>query len=74
MGLGNYILRVWLEPSAQHTWRASVTDLQTNDKQYFSTPDALIHFLSGQLGGVSVTWHETSEAQIESSFSSEPPA
>ena len=51
MGSGSYILRVWLEPSVQNSWRASVIDLQTNKKVYFSSPAALVRFLAERLEG-----------------------
>ena len=51
MGSGSYILRVWLEPSVHNTWRASVIDLQTTKKVYFSSPAALVRFLAERLEG-----------------------
>ena len=51
MGSGSYILRIWLEPSVHNTWRASVIDLQTTKKVYFSSPAALVRFLAERLEG-----------------------
>ena len=45
----SYILRVWLEPSAQNIWRASLTETKTQQKHYFSSPQALLSFMAENL-------------------------
>ena len=41
------IVRIWLEPSASTgVWRASVTNVRTEEKQYFQDPDELARFIA----------------------------
>lgn len=44
---GVFVLRIWLEPSAEGAavWRASLTDTLTKERRYFAEPAALSHFL-----------------------------
>jgi hypothetical protein len=45
---GVYVVRVWLEPTSDGlgVWRASVTDTNTKEKNYFSEPSQLSRFLT----------------------------
>ena len=41
------IVRIWLEPSAATgVWRASVTNVRTEEKQYFQDPNELARFIA----------------------------
>jgi hypothetical protein len=41
------IVRIWLEPSAATgVWRASVTNVRTEEKQYFQDPNKLAQFIA----------------------------
>lgn len=42
-----YIVRVWLEPNAggSSVWRASVLEVNTQERWYFSSADQLAAFL-----------------------------
>ena len=41
------IVRIWLEPSASAgVWRASVTNIRTEEKQYFQNPNELARFIA----------------------------
>jgi hypothetical protein len=41
------IVRIWLEPSAATgVWRASVTNVRTEEKQYFQDPNELAQFIA----------------------------
>jgi hypothetical protein len=43
---GIFLVRIWFEGSAPGTgYRASVTDLRSNSKRYFSSPEELAGFL-----------------------------
>jgi hypothetical protein len=41
------IVRIWLEPSATTgVWRACVTNVRTEEKQYFQDPNKLAYFIA----------------------------
>jgi hypothetical protein len=41
------IVRIWLEPSAATgVWRASVTNVRSEEKQYFQDPNELARFIA----------------------------
>lgn len=49
---GTFIVRTWLEPreDAEGAWRASVMNTLTQKKVYFSSPEALSHYLADEGG------------------------
>lgn len=41
-----YVVRIWLEPCASgDVWRASATDVRTQEKHYFKSQEELNRFL-----------------------------
>lgn len=45
-----FIVRIWFEFTASApTWRASVTDANTQERRFFSSSERLTAFLSGSL-------------------------
>jgi hypothetical protein len=49
---GIFLVRIWFEGSAPDTgYRASITDLRSNSKRYFGSPEELAGFLVLALGG-----------------------
>jgi hypothetical protein len=45
-----YVLRVWQEAREAPSWRASLTDLSSQEKHHFASPEGLIHFVEALLG------------------------
>jgi len=45
---GTFVVRIWLEPSAEgeDVWRASAMNTLTKERTYFSEPEALSLFLA----------------------------
>jgi uncharacterized protein (DUF2249 family) len=45
-----FIVRVWWEPTerGERVWRASVTEVRTQQRHCFSSPKELLHYLSRQ--------------------------
>ena len=44
-----FIVRIWFESASALTWRASVTDANTQERRFFSSSEGLTAFLSGSL-------------------------
>lgn len=41
-----YVVRIWLEPSGEGAaWRACATDIRSQERSFFTTPEALKVFL-----------------------------
>lgn len=45
-----FIVRMWWEPTehGRGVWRASVTEVRTQQRHYFSSPEELLRYLNRQ--------------------------